>query len=196
MNHIYIVGDSNARFLIYPDTNPNYWHDTIIDNTHIHLRGFPSKSAYKLDKGLLDSLDIEEGSTVLFYFGMVDIRSFATRYNNIEEVALKYTKTVKQYFRDKNIRFGFIEPIPTPHIDDWVTVSSEDIHNWVSGSLEERIIAHNRFVDIISSEDLFIPIIGPVLESYYLNITVTDDFNHLNIKTNNKLLSHILSTVK
>lgn len=194
MNHLYVLGGSNARFLIDPSIDPNFWHDTIIGDTHLHLRGFPSKSAYKVDNELLDSLHFEEGSTVLFYFGMVDIRSFATRYNNIEEVAIKYTNTVKEYFRDKNIRFGFIEPIPTPHIDDWISVSEEEIHNWVSGSLEERIIAHNKFVSIISLEDLFVPIIGPVLNSYYMDSSVTHDFNHLNIETNKRLLDHILLT--
>jgi hypothetical protein len=194
MNHIYVLGGSNARFLIDPSADPNFWHETIIGDTYLYLRGFKSKAAYEVDKEFLDFLHFEEGSTVLFYFGLVDIRSFATRYNNIEEVALKYTNTVKEYFRDKNIRFGFIEPIPTPHIDDWMRVASEDIHNWVSGSLEERMIAHNKFVDILSSQDLFIPIIGPVLESYNLDSSITDDFNHLNVETNKRLLDHILLT--
>jgi hypothetical protein len=87
-----------------------------------------------------------------------------------------------------------LEPIPTPHIDDWISVSEEEIHNWVSGSLEERIIAHNKFVSIISLEDLFVPIIGPVLNSYYMDSSMTHDFNHLNIETNKRLLDHILLT--
>jgi hypothetical protein len=199
MNHLYILGDSNARFLIDPFTNsatkPTLSYDTVIDNTNIHLKGFLSKSAYKIDNEFLDGLVFEEGSTVLFYFGMIDVRSFATRYNNIEKVALKYTKTVKEYFRDKNIRFGFIEPIPTPEIDDWIKAASEEVYNWVSGSLEEREIAHNKFVSIISSEELFIPIIGPILDSYFLDSRITDDFNHLNAETNKRLLTHILSRV-
>ena len=194
MNDIYILGDSSTKYLVDPFSDTDFFHDIQINNNFLHIRGFPSKSAYKVDHQLLDSISFKEGSIVLFYFGMVDIRSFATRYKNIEEVASKYTNTIIEYFKDREIIFGFIEPPLTPHIDDWLSVFPE-LGNWISGSLEERILEHKKFVNIISSQKLFIPLVGPVLDSYYLNSSLTDDFNHYNIETNNLILDHILSTV-
>ena len=194
MKNLYILGDSGTKYLVDPFTDTDYFHDIRIDDTFLHIRAFPSTSAYKVNFEMLDSIVFEEGAIVLFYFGMVDIRSFATRYNNIDEVALNYTKTVEEYFKDKDITFGFIEPALTPHIDDWLNVFPE-LGNWISGSLEERIIEHKKFVNVISLQKLFIPLVGPILDSYYLNSSLTDDFNHYNIETNNLILDHILSTV-
>lgn len=196
MKHLYILGSSSTKYLVDPFTDTDYFHDLLIDDTFLHIRAFPSRSAYKLDYELLDSITFEDGATVLFNFGVVDIRSFSTRYDNIEEVALKYTNTVKEYFKDKNINFGFIEPAPTAHLDDWLIGREGTIYaTWVSGSVEERMIDHKKFVDAISLENLFIPIIGPVLDSYHMDSSITNDFNHLNIETNNLILDHILSTV-
>ena len=73
----------------------------------MHIRGFRSKTAFKVDNDLLDSLSFVDGSTVLFYFGFVDIRSYSCRYNNTEDVASRYVSIVNEYFTDKNIRVGF-----------------------------------------------------------------------------------------
>jgi len=195
MRHLYIIGDSNAKYLVDPISEHKYFHDIPMGDITVHIRSFRSKTAYQVDSSLLDSIEFEDDSVVLFYFGMIDIRSYSTRYKNTEEVALKYIYTVKQYFKDKNIKFGFIEPIPSPHIDDWTNVFPE-LYNWVSGSVEERLLEHNKFVSVISLEDLFIPVIGPVLKSYHMTTEHTDDFNHLNIKHNNLLLDYILLNIK
>jgi hypothetical protein len=194
MNELYIIGDSSAKYLADPFSENDYFHDIQIDDISIHIRGFRSKSAYQVDRELLDSIDFKEDSVVLFYFGMVDIRSFSARYKNIEKVALKYVNTIKEYFKGKNIIFGFIEPPLTAHIDDWLSIFPE-LGNWISGSVEERIIAHKKFINIISLDNLYIPIVGPILDSYYLDSTLTDDFNHYNIEINNLILDHILLTV-
>lgn len=194
IKHIYIVGDSNAKFLINSSDEHKYFHDIKMDNIFLHIRGFKSKTAFKVDYDFLNSLSFVDGSTVLFYFGFVDIRSYSCRYNNTETVANQYVSTIKRYFKDKNINIGFIEPIPSVDNDLWNEMHPEAT-DWISGSLDQRIEEHSKFVSIINQEQLFIPIIGPILESYRIDLRHSNDLNHLNPWHNKALLEHILDVV-
>ena len=196
MKDVYILGDSNAKYLVDPFSEEQYFHDLVIDDIYLHIRGFKSLTAYQLNKDVLDSIHFEDNSIVLFYFGYVDIRSYSMRYNNTQAVAKEYVSKIKKYFKGKNICFGFIEPIPSASKEDWISVSPLEIHDWISGSVKERYIEHKKFVDIISSENIFIPVIGTILDSYHLDSRHTEDFNHLNIEYNNLMLDYILLSVK
>jgi hypothetical protein len=196
MKNVYILGDSNAKYLVDPFSDEEYFHDIYIEDIHLHVRAFKSFTAYQVNEEVLDSIGFEDNSIVLFYFGYVDIRSYSMRYNNIEVVAKQYVSRIKKYFEGKNILFGFIEPIPSANKEDWISVQPSEIHDWISGSVKERYIEHKKFINIISSENIFIPIIGTVLDSYYLNLSHTEDFNHLNIEYNNLILDYILLKIK
>lgn len=194
MKHLYILGDSNAKFLINTQNKNKIFYDIKINQIYLHVRSFKSKTAFQINDEFLDSLSFIDGSTVLFYFGFVDIRSYSCRYNNTKEVATQYVSTINNYFKNKNISFGFIEPIPSVDNVLWNDMHPEE-KDWISGSLEQRMLEHNHFVEIIKKESLFIPVIGPILRSYIIDSSHSDDMNHLNEYYNKALLSHILSMV-
>lgn len=204
IKNMLVIGDSHSGFLV----NKNV-HSDFLYEQGVHVLVYSGRPAYSFkynfdEKNLEKAYNlIDSDWVVLPFFGEVDIRIHLVNHNNPEDLAKMYVQKTLDFFENKKCKIHFIEPVPQSDIFidpvEYAYAYTDGLPWGRKGSIKERIIMHERFVESLRDEckknNLDIPI------SLVKNITKTNellpeesiDGAHLSKELSDKLCLYIKS---